>query len=109
VGKLEQTASTSRVAATARPENTDFSALTTWVTRGAIQPGANDLSMIFERSSRKSGASYWRLRGGNSAMTKLVFQAIAMLAITFCDIHLAMSGRPFEAVVITVATIIVAL
>jgi hypothetical protein len=42
-------------------------------------------------------------------MIKLVFQVIAMLAIMFCDIHLATSGRPFEAMVITVSTIIVAL
>jgi hypothetical protein len=42
-------------------------------------------------------------------MIKLVFQAIAVLAIMFCNVHLAMSGRPFEAVVITVASIIVSL
>jgi hypothetical protein len=42
-------------------------------------------------------------------MTKLVFQAISIMAIMVCNVHLAMSGRPFEAVVITVASIIVAL
>jgi hypothetical protein len=42
-------------------------------------------------------------------MTKLVFQVIAILALMVCDLHLATSGRPFEAVVITVAMVIVSL
>jgi hypothetical protein len=49
VAKLEQaqTGATAKVAAQARPENADFSALTIWVTRGAVQPGANDFTMIW--------------------------------------------------------------
>jgi hypothetical protein len=42
-------------------------------------------------------------------MTKLVFQVIAMLAVMFINLHLATSGRPFEAVVICIATIIIGL
>jgi hypothetical protein len=49
VAKLEkaQTAATAKVEAAAKPENADFSALVTWITRGAMKPGANDFSMIW--------------------------------------------------------------
>jgi hypothetical protein len=42
VAKLEanQTRATAKVAAQARPESTDFARLVTWVSGGAIQPGA---------------------------------------------------------------------
>jgi hypothetical protein len=49
VAKLEraQAAASVKVSAAAKPENTDFSDLTTWVTRGVIQPGARDFDMIW--------------------------------------------------------------
>jgi hypothetical protein len=40
---------------------------------------------------------------------KFTLQAIASVAVMFCDIHLATSGRPFEAVVITVSVIVIGL
>jgi hypothetical protein len=48
VAKLEQaqTSATMRVTAQAKPENADFSALVSWVTRGAVQPGARDFDMV---------------------------------------------------------------
>jgi hypothetical protein len=49
VAKLEagQTQATAKVAAQARPESTDFAKLVTWVSRGAIQPGADDFAMLW--------------------------------------------------------------
>jgi hypothetical protein len=49
VAKLEQaqTTATMRVSAQAKPENADFSALvSSWVTRGAVQPGSRDFDMM---------------------------------------------------------------
>jgi hypothetical protein len=49
VAKLEktQTAAAAKVEGAAKPENADFSALVTWLTRGTIKPGATDFSMIW--------------------------------------------------------------
>jgi hypothetical protein len=49
VTKLEanQTQATAKVVAQAKPESTDFAKLLTWVSRGAIQPGADDFSMLW--------------------------------------------------------------
>ena len=48
VTKLEanQTQATSDVVARARPGSSDFAKLVTWVSRGAIRPGANDFAML---------------------------------------------------------------
>jgi hypothetical protein len=48
VAKLEraQTTASAVVQAGARPENADFSAMVSWVTRGALQPGARDFDML---------------------------------------------------------------
>jgi hypothetical protein len=52
VAKLEanQTQATATVVAQARPESSDFARLVTWVTRGAIQPGADDFTMLWSLS-----------------------------------------------------------
>jgi hypothetical protein len=42
-----QTQATTTVASAAKPENPDFSALVTWVSRGSIAPGANDFAMLW--------------------------------------------------------------
>jgi hypothetical protein len=49
VTKLEanQTTATAKVGAQARPESTDFARLVTWVSRGAVQPGADDFAMLW--------------------------------------------------------------
>jgi hypothetical protein len=49
VTKLEtnQTQATTKVVARARPESSDFGRLVTWVTGGAIQPGADDFAMLW--------------------------------------------------------------
>jgi hypothetical protein len=49
VTKLEanQTTATAKVVAQARPESTDFARLVTWVSRGAVQPGADDFAMLW--------------------------------------------------------------
>src|SRR5262249_9800533 len=49
VAKLEkaQTAAAAKVEGAAKPENADFSALVTWLSRGTIKPGATDFSMIW--------------------------------------------------------------
>jgi hypothetical protein len=49
VTKLEanQTQATAKVVAQAKPESTDFAKLVRWVSRGAIQPGADDFSMLW--------------------------------------------------------------
>ena len=48
VTKLEatQVQAAAKVVAQAQPQSTDFAKLVTWVSRGAIQPGADDLSML---------------------------------------------------------------
>jgi hypothetical protein len=38
---------TAKVVAQAKPESTDFAKLVTWVSRGAIQPGADDFAMLW--------------------------------------------------------------
>jgi len=45
--EADQTQATAKVAAQAQPESTDFAKLVTWVSRGAIQPGADDFSMLW--------------------------------------------------------------
>jgi hypothetical protein len=35
---------TAKVVAQARPESTDFAKLVTWISRGAVQPGAEDFT-----------------------------------------------------------------
>jgi hypothetical protein len=40
---------------------------------------------------------------------KVVLQMIAMASVMFCNIDLATTGRPVEAIVITVAMIIIGL
>jgi hypothetical protein len=49
VAKLEtnQTQAAAKVVAQAKPESTDFAKLVTWVSRGAVQPGADDFSMLW--------------------------------------------------------------
>ena len=49
VTKLEanQTQAAAKVVAQARPESSDFAKLVAWVSRGAIQPGAEDFTMIW--------------------------------------------------------------
>jgi hypothetical protein len=49
VAKLEaaQTQVAAKVVAQARPESSDFAKLVTWVSRGAIQPGADDFAMLW--------------------------------------------------------------
>jgi hypothetical protein len=49
VTKLEasQSQATARVVAQAKPESTDSAKLVTWVSRGAIQPGANNFAMLW--------------------------------------------------------------
>ena len=49
VTKLEadQTQATAKVAAQAKPESTDFAKLVAWVSRGAIQPEADDFAMLW--------------------------------------------------------------
>jgi hypothetical protein len=49
VTKLEasQTQATAKVVAQARPESADFAKLVTWVSRGAVQPGADDFSNLW--------------------------------------------------------------
>jgi hypothetical protein len=49
VAKLEtnQTQATAKVVAQARPESTDFAKLVSWVSRSAIQPGADDIAMLW--------------------------------------------------------------
>jgi hypothetical protein len=48
VAKVEaiQTQATATVVAQSKPESTDFAKLVTWVSRGAIQPGADDFAML---------------------------------------------------------------
>jgi hypothetical protein len=36
-----------KLLAQAKPESTDFAKLVTWLSRGAIQPGADDFSMLW--------------------------------------------------------------
>jgi hypothetical protein len=45
--EAKQSKAATTVATTARPENADFSALVSWITRGAIVPGANDFAMLW--------------------------------------------------------------
>jgi hypothetical protein len=49
IAKLEsrQTQATAKVTAQARPESGDFAKLVTWMSRGAIQPGADDFAMLW--------------------------------------------------------------
>jgi hypothetical protein len=49
VTKLEgnQTQATTKVVAQAKPESTDFAKLVTWASRGIVQPGADDFSMLW--------------------------------------------------------------
>jgi hypothetical protein len=49
VTKLEatQTQAAAKVVAQAKPESTDFAKLVAWVSRGAVQPGADDFSMLW--------------------------------------------------------------
>jgi hypothetical protein len=49
VAKVEadQVHATAKVAAQARPESGDFARLVTWMSRGAIQPGADDFTMLW--------------------------------------------------------------
>jgi hypothetical protein len=49
VTKLEanQTQATANVVTQARPESSDFAKLVTWVSRGTIQPGADDFAMLW--------------------------------------------------------------
>ena len=49
VAKLEtkQSQATAKVVAQARPESSDFAKLVTWVSRGAIQPRADDFAMLW--------------------------------------------------------------
>jgi hypothetical protein len=49
VEKLEkaQAKATTEVALAARPENTDFSNLVSWLSGGNVRPGANDFSMLW--------------------------------------------------------------
>lgn len=49
VGKLEaaKAAAVSRVADQARPESGDFAKLTAWLSRGTVQPGAQDFDMLW--------------------------------------------------------------
>jgi hypothetical protein len=49
VAELEanQTQATAKIVAQAKPESADFAKLVTWVSRGAIQPGADDFSMLW--------------------------------------------------------------
>jgi hypothetical protein len=49
VAKLEanQTQATADVVAQARPESIDFAKLVTWVSRGVVQPGADDFAMLW--------------------------------------------------------------
>jgi hypothetical protein len=49
VAKLEanQTEATANVVAQARPESTDFARLVAWVSRGTIQPSADDFAMLW--------------------------------------------------------------
>jgi hypothetical protein len=45
--EASQTQATAKVIAQARPESTDFAKLVTWVSRGAVQPGADDFAMLW--------------------------------------------------------------
>jgi hypothetical protein len=45
--EANQIRSTAKVAALAKPESGDFVKLVTWVSRGAIEPGADDFSMLW--------------------------------------------------------------
>jgi hypothetical protein len=45
--EAKQSQAVVKVAAQARPESTDFAKLVTWVSRGTIQPGADDFTMLF--------------------------------------------------------------
>jgi hypothetical protein len=49
VTKLEanQTQATANVVAQARPESSDFAKLVTWVSRGTVQPGSDDFTMLW--------------------------------------------------------------
>jgi hypothetical protein len=49
VAKLEgkQTQATAKVVTQARPESSDFAKLVTWLSRGAVQPGADDFAMLW--------------------------------------------------------------
>jgi hypothetical protein len=49
IAKLEanQTQAAAKVAAQARPESRDFAKLVTWVSRGAVQPSADDFAMLW--------------------------------------------------------------
>jgi hypothetical protein len=49
VTKLEanQIHAMAQIVAQARPESGDFAKLVTWVSRGAIQPGADDFAMLW--------------------------------------------------------------
>jgi hypothetical protein len=49
VTKLEavQVQATGNVAAQARPESTAFAKLVTWISRGAVQPGADDFTNLW--------------------------------------------------------------
>jgi hypothetical protein len=54
VTKLEasQTQVVAKVVAQARPESTDFAKLVTWASRGVVQPGADDFTMLCCYSGR---------------------------------------------------------
>jgi hypothetical protein len=45
--EAEQTQATAKVVAQARPESSDFARLVAWVSRSAIQPGADDFAMLW--------------------------------------------------------------
>jgi hypothetical protein len=45
--EANQTQATAKVADQARPESTDFGKLVTWVSRGVVQPGADDFTNLW--------------------------------------------------------------
>jgi hypothetical protein len=45
--EAKQTQATATVIAQAKPESNDFAKLVAWVSRGAIQPRADDFSMLW--------------------------------------------------------------
>ncbi len=46
MSKIQMSAA-AKLVAQAEPESTDFARLVTWVSRGAVQPGADDFSMLW--------------------------------------------------------------
>jgi hypothetical protein len=45
--EVDRRQATAKVAAQAKPEGTDFAKLVTWLSRGSVQPGADDFTMIW--------------------------------------------------------------